>query len=61
MFLVMGMCAEGTHGACRYLARNLDAFSSDVANAEGIILRWNDTDGDGVAEGEEMKVLATYP
>jgi len=57
----MGMCAEGTHGACRYLARNLDAFSSDVANAEGIILRWNDTDGDGVAEGEEMKVLATYP
>ena len=61
MFLVMGMCAESTPGACRYLARNLDAFPSDVANAEGIILRWNDTDGDGVAEGEEMKVLATYP
>ncbi len=61
VFLVMGICAEGTIGACRYLADNLHSFPTDVANAEGIILRWYDTDMDGIARGNEMTVVATYP
>lgn len=61
VFLIMGMCAEGTVGACRYLAMNLDTFPSDVANAESIILHWYDSNSDGVALGEEMTVIATYP
>ncbi|MCW4041697.1 MAG: lamin tail domain-containing protein [Candidatus Bathyarchaeota archaeon] len=61
LFFVMGMRAEGTLGACRYLANNLDSFPSQKANAEGIILQWYDSDGDGVATGDEMTELATYP
>jgi hypothetical protein len=60
LFLVMGMRAEGTLGACRYLANNLDSFSGVIANAEGIILRWYDTNGDGEANAEEMAVIAIY-
>jgi hypothetical protein len=61
VFLVMGICAEGTIGACRYLATNLASFPTDVANAQGIILHWQDTNGDGIAKGDEMTVIATYP
>lgn len=59
--LVMGMRVEGTLGACRYLANNLDSFPSPIANAEGIILRWYDLDGDGEANAEEMAIIVTYP
>ncbi|MFX1563251.1 MAG: right-handed parallel beta-helix repeat-containing protein [Promethearchaeota archaeon] len=61
VFLVMGMCAEGTVGACRYLATNLASFPTDVANAQGIILHWYDADGDGIAKTNEMTPIATYP
>jgi len=61
VFLVMGMCAEGTIGTCRYLATNLASFPTDVANAQGIILHWYDANWDGIAKGNEMTVIATYP
>lgn len=60
VFLVMGISAEGTIGTCRYLAMNIDSFPTDIANAKGIILHWQDTDGDGIARGDEMTVIATY-
>ena len=61
VFLVMGICAEGTIGACKYLATSLPSFPTDVANAEGIILHWHDADADGIAKADEMSVMATYP
>ena len=61
VFLVMGICAEGTIGACKYLATNLASFPTDVTNAQGIILHWHDANGDGIAKGDEMTVIATYP
>jgi hypothetical protein len=61
VFLVMGICAEGTIGACRYLATNLASFPTNVANAQGIILHWQDANGDRIAKGDEMTVIATYP
>jgi hypothetical protein len=61
VFLVMGICAEGTIGACRYLAANLASFPTDVANAQGIILHWYDVNWDGIAKADEMTVIATYP
>jgi hypothetical protein len=57
----MGICAEGTIGACRYLAMNLASFPTDVGNAQGIILHWYDANGNGIAKGDEMTVIATYP
>jgi len=47
--------------ASRYLAMNLASFPTNVANAEGIILRWYDSDGDGIARGDEMTVMAIHP
>ena len=57
----MGICAEGTVGACRYLAMNLESFSMDIAEPEGITLQWYNSNGDRVAPGEEMTVIATCP
>lgn len=61
VFVVMGICAEGTIGACKYLATNIASFPTDVANAQGIILHWHDANEDGIAKGDEMTVIATYP
>lgn len=61
MFFVMGMRAEGTLGACRYLASTLNSFASETANAEALFLHWNDADSNGEANGDEMTYVATYP
>lgn len=61
MFFVMGMCADGTLGACRYLESTLNSFPSETANAEALLLHWNDADSNGEANGDEMTSVATYP
>jgi len=61
VFFVMGMRADGTLGACRYLASTLDSFASETANAEALLLHWNDADSNGEANGDEMTSIAAYP
>jgi hypothetical protein len=61
VFFVMGMRADGTLGACRYLASTLDSFAIETATAEVLLLHWHDANGDGEANGEEMASVATYP
>jgi DNA-binding beta-propeller fold protein YncE len=61
VYLVMGIRAEGTVGTSRYLAENIATFPPNVAAAQGIILRWNDANADGIARANEMTVIATYP